>query len=83
MDKNREVMNGLVYFAGITKFRSINRAIRRGNVTSSGVIAPSRPFNNRANTSSRKKKHSRVYNQYKRIIYNNMWNAIQRTINKE
>lgn len=37
----------LLTFNGITKFKSIRRAIRRGDVSAEGVVYPSRPFNNR------------------------------------
>lgn len=59
----------LFTFEGVRKFRSIRRAIRRGLVTEGGIVAPKRPFNNRANTSNRKGIHSRVFNQLKRDIY--------------
>jgi hypothetical protein len=47
-----------------------NRALKRGHITIDGTIIPRRPFNNRANTSKRKGVHSRVLNQRKRFIYN-------------
>lgn len=59
----------LVNFMAISKFKSVKRAIRRGHITSSGIIAPRRPFNNRANTSKRKHIHSRVTNEIKKQIY--------------
>lgn len=59
----------LQYFAAANKFKSVNRAIRRGNVTDWGLIIPKKPFNNRANTSERKGVHSRVHNENKKAIY--------------
>ena len=59
----------LHYFAAVSKFKSIGRAIRRGNVTEEGIIMPKKPFNNRANTSKRKGIHSRTFNQQKKSIY--------------
>ncbi len=59
----------LQYFAAINKFKSVRRAIRRGNVTEEGIIMPKKPFNNRANTSKRKRVHSRTFNQQKKSIY--------------
>lgn len=56
-------------FEGVAKFRSIKRAMKRGLVTPYGVIAPKRPFNNRANTSKRKDVHSRVNNELKKDLY--------------
>ena len=38
----------LTTFEGVKKFKSIRRAIKRGNVTPLGVILPRRPFNNRS-----------------------------------
>ena len=50
-------------------FRSVKRAMRRGHVTSFGMIVSRRPFNNRANTSKRKGVHSRFVNQIKKRDY--------------
>lgn len=58
----------LKVFDGVSKFKSIRRAIRKGYVTPWGTIAPKRPFNNR----SRKKgtrpleiEKERIYGQLK------------------
>lgn len=59
----------LITYAGVHKFKSIRRAIRRGHVTTEGIIIPRRPFNNRANTSKRKGVHSRGTNELKKKIY--------------
>lgn len=56
-------------YRAVGKFKSISRAIRRGLVSPSGTICPKRPFNNRANTSRRKGHHSRVMNEVKKSIY--------------
>lgn len=64
----------LFTFEGVRRFRSIRRAIRRGLVTGGGIVAPKRPFNNRANTSDRKGVHSRVFNQLKKNIYDRFGN---------
>lgn len=61
--------SGLKNFDAVSKFKSINRAIKRGLVAPNGVILPKRPFNNRANTSSRKGVHSRTTNELKKQIY--------------
>ena len=53
----------------IGKYKSIERALRRGHLTQYGRIVPKRPFNNRANTSKKKKAHSRSVNEYKKNIY--------------
>ena len=53
-------------YRAVGKFR---RAIIRGLVSPSGTICPKRPFNNRANTSRRKGHHSRVMNEVKKSIY--------------
>lgn len=65
MEKNRVLLT----FEAVRKFKSVNRAIKRGHVSLHGVIYPKRPFNNRANTSRRKGHHSRVVNEKKKVIY--------------
>lgn len=60
---------GLINYEGVAKFNSVRRAIRRGNLTQGGTIVPKRPFNNRANTSSRTGVHSRSTNEFKKRIY--------------
>lgn len=59
----------LYSYEGVRRFKSVRRAIRRGNMTVTGMICPVRPFHNRANTSKRKGVHSRVMNERKRKIY--------------
>lgn len=61
--------NILKIFEAIGKFKSVQRAIKRGHVTIEGIIMPKRPFNNRANTSKRKGVHSRGTNELKKHIY--------------
>ena len=56
-------------YRAVGKFKSIRRAIRRGLVSPSGTICPKRPFNNRANISRRKGHRSRVMNEVKKSIY--------------
>lgn len=56
-------------YRAVGKFKSIRRAIRRGLISPSGTICPKRPFNNRANTSRKKGHHSRVMNEVKKSIY--------------
>lgn len=56
-------------FEGVHRFKSVRRAMRRGHVTTEGIIMPKRPFNNRANTSKRKGVHSRSTNELKVKIY--------------
>ena len=51
------------------RVKSVNRAIKRNRVTPQGELGAGRPFNNRANTSNRKGIHSRVYNEYKKRLY--------------
>lgn len=65
MEKNRVLLT----FEAVGKFKSVNRAIKRGHVSLHGVIYPKRPFNNRVNTSRRKGHHSRVVNEEKKVIY--------------
>lgn len=56
-------------FNSVRKFKSVNRAFMRGHVGIDGTIYPDRPFNNRANTSSRTGIQSRKYNEIKKSIY--------------
>ena len=58
----------LVYFTAVSSTKSVRRAIKRGRVTSRGMIIPTRPYNNRGNTSSRNT-HSRTLNEEKKKIY--------------
>lgn len=46
-----------------------NRKAKRQGIFSNGFRAPTRPFNNRANTSKRKNVHSRKFNELKKKIY--------------
>lgn len=62
----------LYYFAGVSKYKSIARAIRRNHATINGILIPRRPFNNRANTSIRTDAHSRSMNEEKRLIHKNL-----------
>ena len=59
----------LITYDGVHRFKSVRRAMRRGHMTSEGIIMPRRPFNNRANTSKRKGVHSRSINELKKKIY--------------
>lgn len=58
----------LVTYEAVRKYKSVRRAIRRGNVTSEGIIMPSRPFNNKKN-SCKRGKHSRPMNEEKKRVY--------------
>ena len=59
----------LITYDGVHRFKSIRRAMRRGHVTTEGIIMPRRPFNNKANTSKRNGVHSRSTNELKKKIY--------------
>lgn len=63
-----EILKNLIIFEAVTK-QSVARAMRRGDVTKFGTLVPKRPFNNRANTPTRKGTHSRVMNETKKNIY--------------
>ena len=78
MEKNRVDIVGDFYGKGIlhlrtyeavNKFKSVMRAIKRGQVSLDGIIFPKRSFNNRANTCKRKGHHSRTINERKKMIY--------------
>ena len=64
-----DILKDLKIFEAVSKYKSVARAMRRGDVTKYGTLVPKRPFNNRANTSNRKGVHSRVMNEYKKSIY--------------
>lgn len=59
----------LAAYYGVGKYKSVRRAIRRGHLTSDGILIPRRPFNTRANTSERVGIHSRSTNELKKQIY--------------
>lgn len=44
----------LQYFECTKRFKSVNRAFKRGHITNYGYILPVRPFNNRKHTAGRK-----------------------------
>lgn len=65
---NRIMPLHLATYEAVRKYKSVRRAIRRGYVTSEGIIMPSRPFNNRKN-SCKRGKHSRQMNEEKKRVY--------------
>lgn len=72
MEDTKKVINkdlNLKYFDIVFKFKSAPRAIRRGHADIDGYLYPSRPFNNRANTSRRTNVHSRKMNILKQKVY--------------
>lgn len=67
-------------YAAVGKFKSVRRAIRRGQVTSQGIIMPSRPFSNKKN-SCKRGKHSRPMNEEKKRIYASIREYGERHVN--
>lgn len=65
---NRIMPLHLVTYEAVGKYKSVRRAIRRGNVNIEGIIMPLRPFNNRKN-SCKRGKHSRPMNEEKKRVY--------------
>ena len=65
---NRIMPLHLATYEAVRKYKSVRRAIKRGDVTSEGIIMPSRPFNNRGN-SCKRGKHSRQMNEEKKKVY--------------
>lgn len=61
--------SGLKNFNAVSMYKSVGRAIKRGHMLPNGMVYPNRPFNNRANTSKRIGVHSRVNNELKKHIY--------------
>lgn len=55
----------LASFGGVSKFKSIRRAITRGHVSAFGTVYPRRPFNNRKNRPLEDEKR-KVYEQFKK-----------------
>lgn len=66
----------LTYYGAVNKFKSIRRAIRRGNVSPTGVIYPKRPFN------SRKASKGREINESKKKIYGQLQEYRERLRNR-
>ena len=62
-------MENLLRLVASGKVRSVNRAMKRDRILPNGILKWSRPFNNRANTSTRKGVHSRVSNEERRRFY--------------
>lgn len=63
MEENILKLN-LHNFMAVSRFRSVNRAFKRGHISFYGVIYPKRPFNNRTS-----KNNSRPFNEIKKHIY--------------
>lgn len=66
MEERKESLDklSLQMFEAVSKFKSVNRAFKRGHVSAYGHIYPKRPFNNRTVN-----KGSRPFNELKKIIY--------------
>lgn len=62
----------LMVFNGVSKYKSVWRQMRRGNVGKSGAVMPGRPFNNRKRTEGRKLQ----------VIYENNLKAIKSVLAK-
>lgn len=58
----------LKFFTCVGRFKSVQRAFRRGNITNNGTIVPRRAFHNRKNTCKRGK-DSRLENSIKKRLY--------------
>lgn len=75
MEKNRVDVVGDFYnenilhlntYEGVSKYKSIRRAIKRGHVSIDGFIYPKRPFNNaRHSINSLNDRKKRIYGQLK------------------
>lgn len=56
-------------YQGVSRFKSIRRAIRRGHVSPFGDIYPDRPFNNRKRYAGITYERRRIYEQvFKRCV---------------
>lgn len=59
----------LFRYEGVTKFKSIRRAIKRGHVSNFGAVYPKRPFNNRSRlkgTRPLEEKKEAIYERFKK-----------------
>lgn len=65
-DKKSGVTKSLTLsrFEAVSKFKSVNRAWRRGHISIYGFIYPNRPFNNRSS-----KRGTRLFNELRKSIY--------------
>lgn len=61
--------HNIIIFSGVKTHKSVWRAMRRGHLSVNGDAFPKKPFNNRANKSSRKGVHSKGLNKAKMNIY--------------
>lgn len=61
------IMSNLLYAS--SRVRSLRRAFKRGRLTQFGLLINKRPFNNRANTSKRKRTSSRFVTEQKKRDY--------------
>ena len=66
MEEKEQMMS----FEGVKKFKSIKRAIKRGNANIYGEVFPKRPFNNRKPTRGRSMNEAkkRIYGEIKRTL---------------
>lgn len=66
MEEKEQMMS----FEGVKKFKSIRRAIRRGNASIYGEVFPKRPFNSRKPTRGRSMNEDkkRIYGEIKRTL---------------
>lgn len=64
-----EIVNAPISTSAQQRFKSVRRAIKRGLVSPFGVVYPKRPFNNRGNSNTNGKYHSRTMNELKKKIY--------------
>jgi hypothetical protein len=65
----KDLKNRLTTFEAVKRFKSINRAIKRGLVFLFGKLYSKSTFNNRENTCRRKNADSRETNTLKKTIY--------------
>lgn len=64
MEENTKEGITLARFEAVSKFKSVNRAFRRGHISIQGFIYPKRPFNNRTS-----RKNTRPFNKLRKKIY--------------
>lgn len=65
--QNPYATHPLVYFDGVSKHKSVWRAMRRGHTSVVGEEFPKKPFNNRKNKKVNEVKKE-IYGEYKKVL---------------
>jgi hypothetical protein len=63
--ESKEKVKVSYLWRAVSRFRSVNRALKRGHISQFGTIYPKRPFNNRKDRPVENYKR-KIYEQYKK-----------------